>query len=101
MSSSFSDTSIGVSQEAHLESAFIHKGWKGDIYFTFKWELRLERKMGDAHWVRQELTISREQAEFMHKALGHMLSDDMTDINDDLRWFVSDGEVTAESEPVG
>ena len=100
MSSSFSDTEINVSQEAHLDAAFIHQGWQGEIDFTFRWEFKLDDAAGDAHWIRQKLRISREQADSLHKVLGRMLSTDVTDI-DDLVWFVSDGKVTAESEPVG
>ena len=100
MSSTFSNASMEVSEEARLESAFLHRGWQGGIEFKVTWELVLDRK-DDTHWVRQRLNISREQADSLHKVLGHMLSTDVTDITDVLQWFVRDGEVKAESEPVG
>ena len=101
MASTFSNASMEVSEDALLESAFLHRGWQGEIEFKFTWELVLDVPNGDTHWVRQRLNISREQADLLHKVLGHMLSTDVTDITDVLQWFVRDGEVKAESEPVG
>jgi predicted Zn-dependent protease len=104
MSTSFSDTELGISQHAHLESAFMFKGWNGEIAVEFKWELQFQHA-GANHWVRQNLSISRDQADALHKVLGHMLGADVTNIkeaslasDERVRHFVRNGELAAEYE---